>query len=339
MPAEWEVDGAILVAWPHDETDWNYMRAEVVDCYIRMIEAFAKDSRVIVVAPNIEEPRTRLAAIPEERIKIVELPTNDTWTRDYGPLAVESSNGIIGCDFKFNGWGLKFAADKDNLVTSGLYRQGVLRGLYMNCLSFVLEGGAVETDGNGTLLTTSRCLLSPNRNGANSREQIEEFLSQTLGFTVFHWLEHGSLAGDDTDSHVDTLARFAPDNTILYTSCRNADDVNYDDLAEMEKEILSLVSPEGTHYKTLPLVIPDPIFDEDNRQLPATYANYLVTPRSVFMPTYGQPHFDEMAHQTLVQAFPGRQIVDIDCRALIKQHGSLHCATMQIPSEIISFNS
>lgn len=335
-PAEWQTDGYIMIAWPNASTDWGYMLEEVEECYIRLAEAIVDDSPLLIVTPDIERPKRLLAHLNQERIIYSQVAINDTWTRDYGPITVETPNGAVGCDFKFNGWGLKFAACYDNLVTSRLYENHTIYGLYMNCLGFVLEGGSIESDGEGTLLTTSECLLSPNRNGSCSREEIEETLSHTLGFTRFLWLNHGYLAGDDTDSHIDTLARFAPNDTIVYVKCDNEKDEHYTELKEMEEELKTFRTNNGNPYNLIALPFPEAIFDEEGVRLPATYANFLVTPRTVFLPVYDQPGHDAKAEEAIMKAFPEHKIVTVNCRALIKQHGSLHCATMQLPKEIVA---
>ncbi|MDE5903012.1 MAG: agmatine deiminase family protein, partial [Muribaculaceae bacterium] len=185
-------------------------------------------------------------------------------------------------------------------------------------------------DGAGTQLTTARCLTSPNRNGGKSKSELNEILARRLGASHVLWLDYGALAGDDTDSHIDTLARMAPGNTIIFTGCRNMDDEHFEELLHMRGQLTLFRTPDGESYNLVELPLPDPIFDDDGRRLPATYANYLVTGSHIFMPTYGQPANDRLACQTIRIAFPDHVIVGIDCRALIKQHGSLHCATMQL---------
>ena len=339
FPAEWEPSRAILMAWPHKDTDWNYMLDDVQQCFVEISKAIVKHSSMIVVAPDLSEPTdklTRALGKDVEKIKFVQLPTNDTWARDFGPISLIDKSEPFGhptyLDFKFNGWGLKFASDKDNLVTSRLFENEILKGDYVNRLGFVLEGGSIETDGNGTLLTTSRCLLSPNRNGEMTRAEIEKYLKETLNIKHILWLEHGYLAGDDTDSHTDTLARLAPDNTIVYVGCDNPDDEHYTELKMMEDELKEMRTADGKPYNLVALPLPDPIYDEEGERLPATYANYLVVNNAVLMPVYGQKAKDLLASQIIKIAFPEHQIITIDCNALIRQHGSLHCMTMQIPS-------
>lgn len=335
FPAEWEHDGAILMAWPHAETDWSDMLSEVQDCYVDIIRAIVTYQKVIVISPDTSEARDALGDIDPARIFFVDVPTNDTWTRDYGPLTIVDSDGRYkALDFCFNGWGLKFAACLDNLVNSRLKEKSLISAPLLNCRDFVLEGGGIESDGIGSLMTTSHCQLSPNRNAALSRAEIERRLLDRFGARQVLWVDHGCLAGDDTDSHIDTLARFAPHGTIVYVGCDNPADEHYAELKAMKEQIQSFTTPDDLPFKLFELPLPDPIYDPDGERLPATYANFLATPQVVIMPVYGQPQKDMLARQILTVAF-ARPVVTVDCRALIRQHGSLHCATMQMPDYIL----
>jgi agmatine/peptidylarginine deiminase len=232
-------------------------------------------------------------------------------------------------DFTFNGWGLKFAANYDNQITRKLSEKGIFGEMgYKNCLDFVLEGGSVESDGEGTLLTTAECLLSENRNNS-SKSNVEERLKAYFGVKQILWLNNGFLAGDDTDSHVDTLARLCPDNTIAYVTCDDKTDEHYDALKEMEVELQTFGTLNAQPFRLIPLPMADAVYDA-GEQIPATYANFLIINGAVLMPTYNSPK-DEMAKIQLQKAFPSHEIVGINCNALIKQHGSLHCVTMQYP--------
>ena len=333
LPAEWEPQEAVLLAWPHELTDWNYMLDEVRTCYNEIAHAIVKYARLIVIAPDCSAAKTMLSDISSDKVSFHDIDTNDTWARDFGALVtLANDNRYIVNDFKFNGWGLKFAANLDNLVTRRMMEQGALTGIYNNCLGFVLEGGSIESDGKGTLLTTSECLLSPNRHGDLNREQIEARLCRTFGAQRVLWLDHGALDGDDTDSHIDTLARLAPDDTILYVRCDDSADSHYENLKAMEQQILNLRRADGSPYNCIGLPLPDPIYDEDGERLPATYANFLILNGAILMPIYGQKQKDELASQIMKVVFPAYDIIGIDCNALIKQHGSLHCATMQFPA-------
>lgn len=212
---------------------------------------------------------------------------------------------------------------------------GLLRGRYSNELSFVLEGGSIESDGQGTLMTTSQCLLSPNRNGAMSRDEIEEYLKSRFGLDRVLWLDYGALEGDDTDSHIDTLARLTPNDTILYVGTDDVTDSHYDELNKMKLQLQSFVTASGQPYNLIELPLPDAVYDEEGNRLPATYANFLIMNHSILMPVYRQPQKDELAAQIIKIAFPDHQVVKIDCSVLIKQHGSLHCVTMQVPETIL----
>lgn len=329
---EWDNQDGILIAWPHAGTDWAYMLDEVTACYVEMARAILEDDeRLVIVAPDADDVKASLGQdVDWQRISIIELPTNDTWVRDYGPIAVFKDGRTVLTDFTFNAWGMKFAADCDNLVTSRLQARGVFKAPLVNYRDLVLEGGSIETDGNGTVLTTTCCLTAPNRNDALSREQLEQELLDRLGCVKMLWLDHGTLSGDDTDGHIDTLTRFAPDGVILYCGCDNPEDEHYEPLMKMEEDLKQMTDAEGNPYHLIKLPLPDAMYDEISR-LPATYANFLVMNHQVLVPVYGQPENDVKACELIGQAFPGRKIQGIDCRPLICQHGSLHCATMQLP--------
>lgn len=338
IPSEWEPCKAILMAWPHEETDWAPMLEEVRLCVCSIIEAASHHAEVILIAPDPHATQEYIGGmgldIAPGMLRIVGYTTNDTWARDFGPItAIDADGHPTLLDFKFNGWGLKFAADKDNLATGFLHTTGVLSERYENNLNFVLEGGSIESDGRGTILTTSHCLLSPNRNGEYDRQQIEYQLRMRLGADRILWLDHGDLIGDDTDSHIDTLARLAPNDTIFYVKSYDLNDIHTAELELMEQQLQQFKTPEGNSYNLVGLPLPDPIHDIVDgveERLPATYANYLVVNDAVLLPVYNQMHKDRLAMQMLRIAYPAHEIIPIDCRPLIKQHGSLHCMTMQL---------
>lgn len=303
MPAEWEQQSAVQLTMPHEHTDWAPILPEILDVYEEMRREISKREALIIVD---------------------DIPHNDTWARDHGFITVIEGAKIILLDFKFNGWGEKFPSELDNEINRHLYERGLVSGLYEPHLDFVLEGGSIESDGKGTIFTTQCCLMAPHRNQPLTKTEIEERLKEWLGAKRIVWLQHGSLIGDDTDGHIDTLVRIAPNDTILYTG----GDEEHPDLVEMERELQELQTLEGKPYRLLKLPLPEPIYDGEDR-LPATYANYLVINGAVLVPTYGQPDLDAEAIRIIGEAFPDREIVGIDCRAIIWQHGSLHCCTMQ----------
>jgi agmatine/peptidylarginine deiminase len=335
MPAEWEPQSAVQLTWPHEGTDWAPILPEITAVYEEMAREIRKREDVLIVAPK--ELQSELLPLTSH---LLPLTSNDTWARDHGFITVEEASALspqtsdlILLDFQFNGWGEKFEAGLDNQINKHLFDKGLVRGIYEDHLDFVLEGGSIESDGKGTVFTTACCLLAPHRNQPLSQQEIEAKLKKYLGAERIVWLHHGSLIGDDTDGHIDTLVRICPDDTLLYTG----GDEDHPDLYEMERELQALRTMEGKPYRLLKLPLPRPIYDTTaiNHQpsainrLPATYANYLVINGAVLVPTYAQPDLDQEAMHVIQQAFPDREIVGIDCRAVIKQHGSLHCCTMQ----------
>lgn len=332
MLAEWERPDSILMAFPHTDTDWNYIIDEAGDQFARLVEAFTNNGiKVYLLCDDIEEVRTHLSKADHENLILIEGIFNDTWTRDYGPVTIENAEGkLLALDFGFNGWGLKFAADKDNLVNLNLQGTVFKSSAYRNNRDFILEGGSLETDGRGTLLTTTRCLCSPNRNGGKNRKELAKILSERLGFSHFLWLDNGYLEGDDTDSHIDTLARFSADGkSIIYTGPGELDDDQAKSLAAMRDELKALRDTEGNPYNLIELPLPQPIYS-DGERLPATYANYLITADRIFLPIYSQPENDEKAVEVMKKAFPNHKVIPVECNTLLKQHGSLHCSTMQL---------
>ena len=335
FPAEWAPQSGIQLTWPHADTDWAYMLERVQKCFVDIAREIAVREQLLIVTPEPEEVKKQIAeTVRMENVHFVQCPTNDTWARDHGAITLLGEAGPTLLDFKFNGWGLKFASDKDNQITRRLVEADALHGTYENRLGFVLEGGSIESDGQGTLLTTSECLLSPNRNGQMSQAEIEDYLRHTFHVQQVLWLDHGYLVGDDTDSHIDTLARFCPDDTIVYVQCNDEQDEHYNALRQMEEQLKTFRTLENKPYRLLPLPMADTVM-EDGKRLPATYANFLILNEAVLYPTYAQPDNDCQTAKVLSQAFPDREIVGIDCRALICQHGSLHCVTMQYPVGVL----
>ena len=321
LPAEWEPQEGVQLTWPHAGTDWAPMLDDIIEVYHTMAREIALRERLIVVAPE---------DAAHDCLKII-CPTNDTWTRDHGFISLVDDKGHRRLtDYKFNGWGEKFEAALDNAINRRIYELGELEGEYIDCLDFVLEGGSIESDGKGTIFTTSQCLLAPHRNQPMTKEEIDERLKRDLYAKRVVWIDYGNLTGDDTDGHIDTLVRICPDDTILYLGCDDETDEQYDGLKKMEEQLMDLRTLEGSPYRLMKLPMPRPIFDEDNR-LPATYANFLIINGAVLCPTYGQPDIDDEALRIIGEAIPDREIIGIDCQPVICQHGSLHCCTMQFP--------
>ena len=240
-------------------------------------------------------------------------------------------------NFIFNGWGMKYPANYDNQIVFEMEKDGAFTpDIEVRYFSLVLEGGSIESDGCGTVLTTARCLFSKNRNERLPKDTIMGAIKGIFGADRLLILENGYLEGDDTDGHVDTLARFCDPETIAYVQCTDPDDSHFDELLAMERELLALRTAEGKPYRLISLPMAEPVFDEDGYQLPATYANFLILNGAVLVPAYDNDELDEQAREALRTAFPDREIISVDCLPLIQQGGAIHCATMQYPAGVLN---
>lgn len=340
---EWCPQDAIMLVWPDEMTDWASCLDEIRSTYIDMLRAITRFERVLLVCRHTQEAQniisTQLSAEQMARIIWVEAPYNDTWARDTGPLTLASqgnNTALTLCDYQFNGWGKKFAAHLDTALNATLASQEVFAVPMLDHNDLVLEGGSIETDGDGTVFTTSCCLMAPNRNQPLTEEQIGQRLKDDLGMKRVVFLRHGELQGDDTDGHIDTIVRCAPQSTLLYIKVDDASDPHHDSFEALEQELRDLRTLSGEPYRLLPLPLPDAIYDEDGERLPATYANFLVLNDAVIVPIYQQGAKDQTALRTIAEAFPGRDVIGIDSRVVIRQHGSLHCLSMQLPQGTLS---
>ena len=360
LPAEWEPQSAIMLTWPHAGTDWKPYLAEITNTYIQLADIITRYEQLLVATPCKSATWHTLhdALSPEQmnRVHLYEVDSNDTWARDHGPITMvmrKKQNTWMApirlLDFKFNGWGEKFKWQKDNAITQKLYYQAAFNADLEPHLGFVLEGGSIESDGKGTLFTTSQCLLAPHRNQPFTRENIEQQLKTFFNLRQVVWLDHGNLVGDDTDGHIDTIVRVAPHDTLLYIGCDDPDDEQYEDFQALEHQLQGLLTFEGYPYRLIKLPMPDPIYDEGTQlttdknskgdRLPATYANFLILNKAVIYPTYNQPEKDEEAKRQIQLAFPDREIIGVDSLTIIRQHGSIHCLTMQLPKGAIKGDS
>ena len=332
FPAEWEPQSAVLLAWPHAGTDWAERLDEVEECYIALVEAITRfqPAMICVADADVEAyARARLASarIDMDRVRFVEVEYDDTWLRDTGPITLRGDDGFRLLDFRFTGWGGKFGAERDDRLVAQLEESGIFSNNTLQSIDFALEGGAIETDGAGTLLSTLHCLRE--RHPTSSQVELETKLGSWLHQDRFLWLQHGYLEGDDTDAHIDTLARFVAPDAIVYQSCDDPDDSHHAELQAMAGELAAMRTRDGTPYRLFPLPWPSPVLDGD-RRLPASYANFLIVNGAVLMPVYDDPA-DEKAAAVLAEAFPDREIVQVPARPLVWQNGSLHCLTMQMP--------
>ena len=360
LPAEWEPQDFVLLTWPNETTDWAPYLEEIRQTVAEMVRAIARHEEVMLLSMFKTDVPDELREMPN--VYVAELPNNDTWARDFGPIVLKSTQpadsaaegessaddeeeekDYLWLDFRFNGWGEKFQAAWDNMIP---YKLWALYGFfedadYEDHQDFVLEGGSIEADGRGTLFTTSQCLLAPHRNQPLTKEQIEEQLKRRLRVGRVVWLDYGNLVGDDTDGHIDTIVRCAPDDTLVYVGCDDSADEQYADFHALEEQLKALRTADGKPYRLLRLPMPDGIYEVEGdcvavqemqgERLPATYANFLVINGAVLVPTYDQPEKDVEALRVVQQAFQDREMIPIDARTIIRQHGSVHCLTMQVP--------
>ena len=358
LPSEWHRQACVQLTWPHEDTDWRPYLDDITATFVQIAKAVAKYEPLIVAARYPKRVRDLLVGSLSDgemsRVSIYECDNNDTWARDHAfitlipgnssmPGAVSMSGARrtlsrLKCrllDFRFNGWGGKFAADKDNRINRILYGKGAFRGRgeLVDCDDFVLEGGSIESDGRGTVLTTSMCLMAPHRNQPMTQAEVERVLKERLCARKIVWLDHGQLIGDDTDGHIDTIVRVCPGNTLLYVGCDDVTDPQYADFKALEEQLRGVTDADGKPFRLLRLPMPDAVYDDGDR-LPATYANFLILNGAVIVPTYAQDMNDAKALGIVAQAFPGYDIIGIDSRTIVRQHGSIHCLTMQYPEEL-----
>lgn len=331
LPAEWEPQSFLQLTFPHPNSDWEILLAEATSCFVDIVNAAARFQPVLVVCDDVE--RVRSYFDNTTNIYFTEAPSNDTWARDHGGITVIEDGKPVIQDYIFNGWGNKFEAGLDNQITPKLVRNGVFRNVELKSFNFVLEGGSIESDGRGTILTTTDCLLEKNRNPQYSQAEIENRIKENFGAEKVLWLDHGYLAGDDTDSHIDTLARFCDENTIAYVGCHDPEDEHFEALRQMKKQLQQFTNAKDKPYRLVELPFPDACFDEEGNRLPATYANFTIINGAVLVPVYELPQ-DQQALEILKECFPERKIIPVNCRVLIEWHGSLHCVTMQYPEQV-----
>lgn len=325
LPAEWEEQDSILMVFPHKGTDWADDMQGAESVFLRMASSIAGTQKLILICDDIEA--TKKFFCYHDRISFTAIASNDTWIRDFGPICVYHDNVRKLIDFQFTGWGGKYKATLDNLLTKALHKKWHFMVSELAKSDFVLEGGSIESDGQGTLMTTKKCLLNPNRNPHLAQVDIEKILSNLLGIKRFLWLEYGELEGDDTDAHIDTLARFIDEHTIVYVTC-DQEDSHYEELQKMEEELKSFKTFDNLPYRLVPLPLPNPIY-KDGQRLAATYANFLITNKSILLPIYDDDHDKDMI-VLFKLLFPKREIIPINALRLIEEGGSIHCSTMHI---------
>jgi agmatine deiminase len=328
-----------MLTWPHAQSDWAPWLAEVNHVFVDIAKAIAMYEKVLISCFNIAHrevisKQLQAAQANLSNILLYIAPSDDTWVRDHGPITVLENSQPRLLDFSFNAWGGKYSASRDNQLTQILHEQGAFGKTPLKTIELILEGGSIETDGCGTLLTTSQCLLSATRNTHLDRLALTLRLQQLLGIEQILWLEDGALAGDDTDSHIDTLARFTDAHTICYMACEDSRDNHYKPLQKMAEQLSDFKNTRGVHYQLIPLPWPKAYYNQQGKRLPATYANFLIINEAVLVPVYNDPA-DGEALDHIQSCFPQRKVIPIPCRTLIEQYGSLHCVTMQLPDGVL----
>lgn len=316
------------MAFPHKNSDWNNDLKSALVPFIRIAQAIAYKTPVYIICDNKEAISSLFCST--RNMSFIEIETNDTWIRDFGYISIVEDEEVKLLDFTFDGWGGKFEASLDNEVNRKLHQKGYMGIMPLESIDFVLEGGSIESDGLGTILTTSNCLCNKNRNGGLSRDEVEERLKHYLGAKRVLFLDYGYLAGDDTDSHIDTLARFVSENTIMYVQCLDEKDEHYEELLKMQEQLRGFRTFEGEPYRLIPLPMATSKYDSNGDRLPATYANFLITDGALIYPTYSVDE-DKMAHEIFKDFFRDKEIIPVECSRLIEEGGSLHCSTMQVP--------
>ncbi|MFQ6341939.1 agmatine deiminase family protein [Campylobacter sp. VTCC 70190] len=310
---EWSEQEYLLLALPHKNSDWKEYLDEITKAYQNFVKAAIPFQKVLLIAPSYKDFEVFKDF---KNVEFFQCDTNDTWIRDFGAIDVLENGRLRAIDFKFNAWGNKFPSELDNAVNSKLFKDKFKEELKR--VDFVLEGGSIDFNGDGVMLTSSHCLLNANRNSHFNKLQIEEKLKEFFGLKRIIWLENGFIKGDDTDHHIDTLARFIDKNTIAYSVCEDEKDEHYLPLKKMKEEL------EKTAFKLLELPLPKPLFYE-NRRLGATYANFVFINKALIVPFYGDEK-DELVAQRLAKALPQREIIGVDARVFLRQNGSLHCS-------------
>lgn len=340
LPAEFEPQSGTLLTWPHDSSHWGDQLDKVEEVFIEIIRLLGDHQKVIIVADN-EACRDHVndlltaAHIPCENIEVYVTPCNDCWARDHGPVTVIEGDDPVLLDFTFNGWNRKYPFQRDNAITGSLSGLGAFRQSKVHSMAYVLEGGAIETNGQGCLLTTASCLLDNNRNPDQDQAGYETLFAQHFGCRETIWLQHGQLAGDDTDGHIDTLARFADASTLIYQTCDDPDHVDYPALDRMQRQLVSMNDQRDKPLQLVPVPMPVKHFADDGSPLPASYANFIISNRKVLVPAYDDKN-DETANAIIAGCFPDREVISINALPLIRQCGSLHCTAMHLPAGVLA---
>lgn len=325
---EWHLQHAVVITWPHPYSGWKHILADAERCFHDIASAITQYQRLLIICYNQahqDKIKKQLIALNQNNLSFINLATNDTWIRDYGPLTVKKGDELVWLDFTFNAWGSKFGSHLDNAINQALIKHEWFRDDYsLQAVSYTLEGGAVEANGAGYFFSTESVIYNPNR---HNTESINTIAKEYFNCSQVNILKNGHLAGDDTDGHIDTLVRFYNENSVLYCEAKDKNDEHYEPLLKMYEEL------KQTPFNLVALPIPDARYDSYGERLPGTYANFLIGNGAVYVPIYNCAQ-DAEALDTIKQCFKGYNVIGVDCNVLIIQRGSLHCSTMQIPARI-----
>ncbi len=337
LPAEWAPQAAIWLAWPAAEDLWQDNLAPAQAEFVALAEAIAWAPPGAASTPMhlavtdkraAEAANSALAGLP---VSLHLLPYGDIWFRDTAPLFLQHASGAVRpARFRFNGWGEKYLLAHDDAVSAAVC---AIDGREAFAIPFVLEGGSVEQDGEGTVLTSRQCLLNPNRNALASQADVERVLCDALGARRVLWVTEG-LINDHTDGHIDTIARFVAPGEVVCMTASGDDDPNAAILDAIAHELATLTDAAGRRLKVHRIPSPGRVLDEDERVMPASYVNFLITNHSVIVPTYGTP-YDEAAVAALRPLFPSRRVIGLSARAILSGGGAFHCISQQVPAEVI----
>ncbi|MCU7959691.1 MAG: agmatine deiminase family protein [gamma proteobacterium symbiont of Bathyaustriella thionipta] len=338
LPAEWSPYASVQLTWPHAESDWGEHLAAARQCFHEIAVALLQHTPVslLLVCSQHDSPvlRQKFAAF-KQRIRIMPAATNDCWARDHAPVSVTVKGETRLVNFQFNGWGQKFDAELDNRLSASLFEQGAYPHTQLQSVTLCLEGGAIECNGQGTLLMRTSSVVDEARNPGLSQQQIQQQLSSLLGIRHFLWLRQGRLSGDDTDGHIDTLARFCDPASLVYCHTDDSSHPDFTALQAMRQELSDMRQPDGQPFRLISLPMPQPLYSAQGEMLPASYANFLICNQTVLLPIYKDAK-DRQAKKVLQSCFPKHKIITINCLPLIEQHGSLHCVSMQLVKSVIS---
>jgi len=333
MPAEWHVHKATWLAWPHNELTWPERIEKLEENYIEIVKAL-HTGEIVNVLVNDKKSEDKVkgllskAGIDLGNVIIHKIQTGDAWIRDYGSnfLISRKDKKIVMNDWNFNAWGNKYEhSEQDDIIPLKINK---ILNLKLFSPGIILEGGSIDVNGNGSILTTKQCLLNKNRNPHLSQEQIESYLKKYLGVSNIIWLNRG-IEGDDTDGHIDDIARFVDEKTIACAYEENKSDDNFSALDENFKILESAKSENGKRFSIVKLPMPEPVYS-DGMRLPASYVNFYIGNKAVLVPTFSQKN-DKIAMDILQGLFPRLKIVGINCLDMVYGHGAIHCLTQQEP--------